>query len=150
RVIHGSSFLIETDPVVNDPVIRRHRATADDLLPNTEYVYSLGDGPDATPWRTVRTGPSGSNAFQFLYLGDPQTGLKGWGRLLADARRRHPGALFLLIAGDLVDRGNERTNWDHFFLRAAPVFDNLPVMPCVGNHEYLDQGPRLYRATFGL
>jgi hypothetical protein len=23
-------------------------------------------------------------------------------------------------------------------------------MPCAGNHEYLDQGPRLYRANFGL
>src|SRR5262249_33445869 len=51
---------------------------------------------------------------------------------------------------DLVDRGNERTNWDHFFLRAAGVFERLPLLPCVGNHEYLDQGPRLYRATFAL
>ena len=57
---------------------------------------------------------------------------------------------FVVLAGDLVDRGNERTNWDHFFLRAAPVFDRLPVMPCVGNHEYLDVGPRLYRAFFEL
>ena len=55
-----------------------------------------------------------------------------------------------MLAGDLVDRGNERTNWDHFFLRAAPVFDHVPVMPCVGNHEYLDIGPRLYRAFFEL
>jgi 3',5'-cyclic AMP phosphodiesterase CpdA len=57
---------------------------------------------------------------------------------------------FVVLAGDLVDRGNERTNWDHFFLRAAPVFNRLPVMPCVGNHEYLDVGPRLYRAFFEL
>ena len=27
-----------------------------------------------------------------------------------------PDAAAILIAGDLVDRGNERTNWDHFFL----------------------------------
>ena len=57
---------------------------------------------------------------------------------------------FILLAGDLVDRGNERTNWDHFFLRAAGVFDRVPLMPCVGNHEYLDMGPRLYRAFFEL
>ena len=55
-----------------------------------------------------------------------------------------------MLAGDLVDRGNERTNWDHFFLRAAGVFNRVPVMPCVGNHEYLDVGPRLYRAFFEL
>ncbi len=57
---------------------------------------------------------------------------------------------FILLAGDLVDRGNERSNWDHFFLRAAGVFDRIPLMPCVGNHEYLDMGPRLYRAFFEL
>jgi 3',5'-cyclic AMP phosphodiesterase CpdA len=57
---------------------------------------------------------------------------------------------FLVLAGDLVDRGNERTNWDHFFLRSAGVFERLPVMPCAGNHEYLDVGPRLYRAFFEL
>jgi hypothetical protein len=69
---------------------------------------------------------------------------------LTTAFRRHPGLEFILLAGDLVDRGNERTNWDHFFLRAEEVFERIPVMPCVGNHEYLDQGPRLYRSFFHL
>ncbi len=87
---------------------------------------------------------------RFLYLGDAQTGLEQWGRLLETAMRRHPRTDFILLAGDLVDRGNERTNWDHFFLRAAAVFDRVPLMPCVGNHEYLDMGPRLYRAFFEL
>jgi 3',5'-cyclic AMP phosphodiesterase CpdA len=98
----------------------------------------------------VSFAPEFASSFQFLYLGDPQCGLEAWGRMLGAARRRHPRAAFLLIAGDLVDRGNERTNWDHFFLRAAGVFDQVPVMPAVGNHEYLDQGPRLYRAIFEL
>ena len=66
------------------------------------------------------------------------------------AHLRHPSIDFILLAGDLVDRGNERSNWDHFFLRAAGVFDRVPLMPCVGNHEYLDVGPRLYRAFFEL
>jgi 3',5'-cyclic AMP phosphodiesterase CpdA len=83
-------------------------------------------------------------------MGDPQCGLEGWGRLLKKARERRPDASALLIAGDLVDRGNERTNWDHFFLRAAGVFEGLPVMPAVGNHEYLDRGPWLFRTFFDL
>ena len=51
-------------------------------------------------------------------MGDAQTGLEAWGKRLVTAYRRHPGLEFVLLAGDLVDRGNERTNWDHFFLRA--------------------------------
>jgi hypothetical protein len=150
--LDGDSQLVETPGLLNDPAIRRHRAAAPDLAPDTVYAYSLGDGtPEGwSPWSTVRTGPDRPRSFTFLYMGDPQCGLEEWGKLLGAAYRRHQNAAFLLIAGDLVDRGNERTNWDHFFLRATGVFERLPLLPCAGNHEYLDQGPRLYRAFFAL
>ena len=128
-------------------------SSVDGLEPDTVYRYS------ARRWDARAVGPVANRqdrariarvTLRFLYLGDAQTGLEGWGRLLKAAYRRHPGLDFILLAGDLVDRGNERTNWDHFFLRAAGVFDRVPLMPCVGNHEYLDMGPRLYRAFFEL
>ena len=138
--------------MLNDPVVRRHRAAVAGLEPGTVYRYASAT---ATPdgWGPLEFGEDGARPgrpVRFLYLGDAQTGLERWGRLLEAAARRHPDLDFVMLAGDLVDRGNERTNWDHFFLRAAPVFDRLPVMPCVGNHEYLDVGPRLYRAFFEL
>jgi hypothetical protein len=154
RTIAGDSQLIATPSVLNDPAIRRHRVAATDLAPDTVYAYSLGDGSPQgwSPWYTVQTGPAPGRprSFTLLYMGDPQCGLEEWGKLLSAAYRRHRDAAFLLIAGDLVDRGNERTNWDHFFVRAAGVFERLPLLPCAGNHEYLDQGPRLYRAFFEL
>ena len=152
RVVLGDSTAVEVHDLLNDPVIRRHRVAVDRLEPSSFYLYSLGDGTGHGwgPWRPVKTAPTRSNGVRFLYLGDAQTGLEGWGRLLEAAHRRHPDTDFIVLAGDLVDRGNERTNWDHFFLRAARVFDRVPLMPCVGNHEYLDVGPRLYRAFFEL
>ena len=152
RTVSGDSTLIEVPGLLNDPVVRRHRVAIDELEPDTVYWYALGDGTPERwgPWNSVKTGPGRSRPVRFLYLGDAQTGLERWGRLLETAARRHPNLDFVMLAGDLVDRGNERTNWDHLFLRAAPVFNRLPVMPCVGNHEYLDMGPRLYRAFFEL
>jgi hypothetical protein len=152
RQVSGEATPLVMPNLLNDPVVLRHRVVIDGLEPDTTYVYSLGDGTSGGwgPWRAVRTGPDRSRDLQFLYLGDAQTGLERWGELLHAACRRHPHANFIVLAGDLVDRGNERTNWDHFFLRAADVFDRLPLMPCVGNHEYLDVGPRLYRAFFDL
>jgi hypothetical protein len=152
RVVNGESTPIEVANLVNDAVIRRHRVLVDGLAPDTVYRYSLGDG---TPggwgsWQTIKTAPDSSRGARFLYLGDAQTGLEGWGRLLKAAYDQNPGIDCVLLAGDLVDRGNERTNWDHFFLRGAGVFDRVPLMPCAGNHEYLDVGPRLYRAFFEL
>ncbi len=152
RVVSGDSDCVVVPNVLNDPVVRRHRVAVGDLVPDRVYRYALGDGtPDGWgPWRTVKTAPGPGRPLRFLYLGDAQTGLENWGRLLQAAARRHKDIDFLVLAGDLVDRGNERTNWDHFFLRAGPVFDHMPLMPCVGNHEYLDVGPRLYRAFFEL
>ncbi len=72
------------------------------------------------------------------------------GRTGPSAVQARPDAGFLVLAGDLVDRGNERSNWDHFFLRGVGVFDAIPFMPAVGNHEYLDKGPSIYRQTFDL
>ncbi len=152
RIVAGDSSLIEVPGLLNDPVVRRHRVSLTDLEPDTTYWYGLGDGtPDGwEPWKPVKTAPGRSRPVRFLYLGDAQTGLERWGHLLETAARRHGDLDFVMLAGDLVDRGNERTNWDHLFLRAVPVFDRLPVMPCAGNHEYLDVGPRLYRAFFEL
>ncbi|WP_406695448.1 metallophosphoesterase family protein [Singulisphaera sp. Ch08] len=152
RQVSGESRLVHSPDLLNDPAIRRHQVRVDQLEPATSYVYSLADGASGgwSPWRTIRTGPERPDHFQFFYLGDAQCGFEGWGRLLDTAHKRHPEAGFMILAGDLVDRGNERTNWDHFFLRAKGVFDTLPLMPCVGNHEYLDQGPRLYTSFFQL
>ncbi|MGC8644257.1 MAG: metallophosphoesterase [Isosphaeraceae bacterium] len=151
-IARGKSTLIRSPSVLNDPVVRRHVVSVADLSPETTYLYSLGDGSPGGwgPWRTTRTGRARSGRLEFLYMGDAQTGLEDWGKRLTTAFRRHPGIEFILLAGDLVDRGNERTNWDHFFLRAQEVFERIPVMPCAGNHEYLDQGPRLYRSFFNL
>lgn len=152
RLVQGDSTCVEIPSVWNDPVVRRHRVGVGGLEPDQVYFYSLGDGTPRGwgPWKAVKTAPDRGRSTRLLYLGDAQTGLERWGRLLARAARRHPEIDFLVIAGDLVDRGNERTNWDHFFLRAAGAFDRVPVMTCAGNHEYLDVGPRLYRAFFEL
>ncbi|MDR3639103.1 MAG: metallophosphoesterase family protein [Isosphaeraceae bacterium] len=152
RVVPGDSRVLATPSVLNDPVTRRHRVDVDGLRPGTAYSYALGDGSAGgwTAWHTVRTAPSHPDRYTLLYLGDAQCGLEGWGKLLEAAHRRHPDAGAILLAGDLVDRGNERTNWDHFFLRAQGVFESVPFMPCAGNHEYLDRGPLLYRSFFRL
>jgi hypothetical protein len=152
KIALGKSSLVRSPNLLNDPVIRRHVATVTDLSPDTTYFYSLGDGSSGGwgPWRTIKTARNRPGRLEFLYMGDAQTGLEDWGRRLMTAYRRHPGIEFVLLAGDLVDRGNERTNWDHFFLRSAEVFQRTPLLPCVGNHEYLDQGPRLYRSFFAL
>jgi hypothetical protein len=146
----GDFVEIRSDGLLNDPIVHRHRIKLAGLAPDTLYRYAIRDGASWTGWKSVRTAPATDRDYSFLTMGDPQCGLEEWGQLLHEARRRHPSSGFLVIAGDLVDRGNERTNWDHFFMRAEGVFDQLPLMPCVGNHEYLDKGPDIFCRSFVL
>jgi len=49
-------------------------------------------------WKTIRTAPGPVSDACLMYVGDPQCGLEGWGKLLADAHKKRPDALAVLIA----------------------------------------------------
>jgi hypothetical protein len=42
-------------------------------------------------------------------MGDAQNGLDSWGKLAHQSHAAEPDAAFYIMAGDLVNRGNERS-----------------------------------------
>lgn len=151
RVAASYSELLSPQ-VVNDPAIRLHRVRLDDLAPGSDYVYSVSvDGIRWTAPREFRTAAErGAEPYSFIYLGDAQNGLDEWGKLLRQADFKVPEARFYMIAGDLVDKGAERDNWDQFFHEGSPVFDSSFIVPAVGNHDSHAGHPTLYLKQFAL
>jgi hypothetical protein len=152
RTKRATTEPLATPTLVNDPLINRHTVTLRGLKPGTSYVYAVGDGsPDgwAEP-AEFKTAPAGAEPFSFIYMGDAQNGLDRWGVLLHKAYRARPDAAFYLMAGDLVNRGAERWDWDSFFENSKGVFDRRPIVPVLGNHEYQTKEPLLYLAQFAL
>jgi len=142
----------ETLPLLNDPVIHRHTVVLRRLAPGTTYTYSVGDGSAAgwTEPAEFTTAPASGQSFTFIYLGDAQVGLDKWGTLAHTSLRTHPEAAFYLMAGDLVNRGAERDDWDSLFHNAQGVWTHRPVMPTIGNHECQGSKPKLYLKEFTL
>jgi len=143
-----------TDPLlVNDPVNHRYTVTLGGLSPATRYSYHVGNTEEG-PWSEAQyfsTAPDKVEPFKFVYMGDAQNGLDTWGKLLAKAHGSEPDARFYIMAGDLVNRGIERDDWDSFFHNAKGVFDNRQLVPCIGNHEDQgDNGPWMYLGLFDL
>lgn len=138
--------------LANDPAVCRHTAVLRDLAPGTTYVYSVGNGEEDhwTELAEFTTAPAGVEPFSFIYMGDAQNGLDRWGTLVHNAFRSRPDARFYIMAGDLVNRGAERNDWDSLFHNAAGVYDRRPVVPAVGNHECQGGPPRLYLEQFAL
>jgi hypothetical protein len=152
RTKRATTEPLATPTLVNDPLVNRHTATLRGLKPGTTYVYAVGDG-SPTGWTApaeFTTAPAGVAPFAFVYMGDAQNGLDRWGVLLHNAYRARPDASFYLMAGDLVNRGAERWDWDSFFENSKGVFDRRTLVPVLGNHEYQGAQPRLYLAQFAL
>lgn len=141
------------DPyLVNQTEVHRFSAVLTGLDPGTTYLYAVGDGSRAgwTEFAEFTTAPAGIVPFAFVYMGDAQNGLDRWGTLLQQAYRTRPDAAFYLMAGDLVNRGSQRDDWDSFFQNARGVFDRRPLVPVIGNHENQGGHPTLYLRQFTL
>lgn len=78
-------------------------------------------------------------------LGDPSIH-----RHTAELAGLEPGTTYVYAVGDLVDRGNQRDDWDSFFHNARDVFDRRPLVPAIGNHECQGGHPTLYLRQFAL
>lgn len=152
HIIAAESTLVKTQAVLNQPEICTHAVTLSGLEPGTTYVYAVGDGTDRgwTELSEFTTAPGEVRPFSFVYMGDVQAGLGRWRSLLTRVYRKRPDAAFYLLAGDNVNRGNDRNEWDAFFHAADGVFDRRVVAPVIGNHEYHGGPPELYRAMFTL
>ena len=151
--VAADSEMLVNYNTVNDPLCLRHTVNLTGLAPDSTYEYCVGDDTDAG-WlkaETFQTAPSGVVPFKFIYMGDAQNGLDAWGTLVHKAYDEEPDAAFYIMAGDLVNRGNERDDWDTFFQNAAGVFDNRQLVPAIGNHEVQgDMGPWMYLQLFDL
>ena len=137
--------------LVNDAICHRHTVNLAKLAPATTYEYAITDGTSWTEWTPFTTAPDRPQPFKFIYMGDAQNGLETWGRLIHKAHANEPETAFYIMAGDLINRGIQRDDWDLFWDSAKGVFDKRQLVPAIGNHE--DQGangPWMYLDMFAL
>jgi len=148
--VEASHEIIENLLLANDRYCHRHTAVIRSLKPATTYMYQAGN-PDA--WSSEAefiTAPDSVVPFTFISFGDTHK-KKGWGEMLEKTLVRHPQTAFYTIAGDLVDTGQYRDDWDQFFAYSSMVFNQRPIMPTIGNHDNIDGlGPAMYLSQFGL
>ena len=152
--VDAETVELKTPEILNDPMNYRHTAVLRDLEPNTTYYYSIGDGSEDgwTELSEFTTAPGRVLPYSFVYMGDVQNGMDRWRTLMETALRSRPDAAFYIFAGDLVNRGIDRDDWDDFFYNGAQVFRQRQIVPVVGNHEGFgpDRHPTLYLDLFDL
>ena len=131
-----------------------NKVTITGLLPETEYIYQVGDG---TNWSATREFKTTSNVkkFSFSAFGDVQASTNGeMNRFLAAAQtvqEKTPTPFFSLNVGDVADRDYV---W-HYHTPSVYLFDqrtgfaNIDLVAGYGNHEYDGYGGDYLKGIVG-
>lgn len=115
-----------------------HSVLIENLKPNTYYAYRLGNGSQWSEWFNFKTAGSTYERLTFLYFGDIQNGIKSlWSRVARQAMRSVPQAQLALYAGDIVNRGDNGSEWDEWFCASSVVNSNIPLVLASGNHDHV-------------
>ncbi len=119
--------------------LRSNKLTALGLLPDTAYVYRMGNGENWSDVFRFRT--RDAENYTAILVGDPQIGasgrilpdLTGWQNTLTLAQATYPDAGFILSAGDHVQSLSSEQQYEAFF--SPPQLRSLPLVATVGNHD---------------
>ncbi len=147
-VIPADGTLLEDRLLANDRYVSRYAVRLQGLEPGTAYEYMVGH-EDAVSTVSGFTTAGGEKRFAFTWFGDIHND-KQWGDVVQAAEARHPESTFYLQAGDLVNTGLHRDDWDKLFGYAGDVFGSKPFMAVPGNHDSQDGlGASMYRSLLG-
>ena len=114
-----------------------HAVILTDLTPNTKYEYRVGYSDKRSQWHDLKT--AGKGEFKALIFPDSQSNdYRGWANLAQAASKANQDAGFFINMGDLVDNGEDHTQWRAWFDSVQGMIDKIPVAPLLGNHETYD------------
>jgi len=125
-----------------------HSILVKGLEPATRYPFTVRVGT-TTKYGAITTAPAEQSGepFRFLIYGDNRSdGAAHSAVVVAMATR---ASSFLVNTGDLVDRGDSRSEWQQFFDIEAPLTRERPLFSVVGNHELTDGAGVDYVRYFG-
>ena len=144
-------FKMEDRLLENDRYIHRFTANLTGLNPASTYHYQISTGKrDWTAPELFRTAGRDTDPFSFIWFGDVHN-TERWGDLIHQAEENHPDNAFYIIAGDLVNTGLHRDDWDQLFGYAGKTISRKPLMAVPGNHDSQDGlGAWMYEAMFSF
>ncbi len=123
-------------------IVHYHSVRFQGLMPDTLYVYRVGDGSKHwSEWIQFRTAKSSYAPTQFVYFGDAQNDiLDHWSRVIRMAYQTAPNADFAIHAGDLINQAHRDHEWAQWFKAGGFIHSQWTAIPAVGNHEFMPLG----------
>ena len=117
----------------------QYTVLVDNLQPGTEYEYAVIDKDSRSDWYRLKTDSAGQ-PFKMLIFPDSQSAdYSGWQKLAQAAWERNQGAELVVNMGDLVDNGEDSSQWRAWFRGLDNIISQSAFVPVMGNHECYDK-----------
>ncbi|WP_337488616.1 metallophosphoesterase family protein [Phascolarctobacterium succinatutens] len=114
--------------------IIQYTARLSGLVPGSAYEYRISTAQNKGRWHKLST--EKGDGFTALIFPDSQSAdYSGWQQLAREAYKRHPESAFYVNMGDLVDNGQDASQWRAWFNSVSVFSDVVPLAPVIGNHE---------------
>ncbi|MBR1646816.1 MAG: metallophosphoesterase family protein [Selenomonadaceae bacterium] len=109
--------------------------TAQIEIPNETCDYRVVDENSVTDWFPLKN--FSGDKFKALIFPDSQCGnsYETWGNVAKLAFEKNPDANFFVNVGDLVDNGEDSSQWDDWLSQIEKFSSTIPFAPVPGNHE---------------
>ena len=132
-----------------------HVADIEGLSPGRRYEYRLVNGEEASDWLPLLAAPAQAGFKALIFPDSQSSDYAVWRDVAQGAWQRNPDAGFFVNMGDLVDNGEDNTQWDAWLSAAAPMIERIPLAPVMGNHETYDRNwqvrlPEAYLQEFAV
>ncbi len=132
-IVYGIVSLLTSNP---ENIYRLH---LEGLSSDRLYQYRICEFGVCSSWKAFSLpNPAG---FSFIFAADSQSNSLNeahiLNRLLTAAIDVAPASSFVLMSGDIVERGANSQMWDWFF-ETTKTLGSLPFLMTTGNHDYYD------------
>ena len=112
----------------------QYAASLSDLEAGSKYQYRINTVKEKGAWHELTT-DSGKNFTALIFPDSQSNDYSGWQKLARDAQTRHQETQLYINLGDLVDNGQDASQWRAWFNSVEPFSDKLAFAPVIGNHE---------------
>lgn len=118
----------------------QYTAMIDRLQPDQRYDFAIEDVERQSEWHTLQTCSRQRGDFAMLIFPDSQSSdYSEWQQLVQGARQRHPETELYVNMGDLVDNGEDSSQWHAWFNGLEGLAEQVAFAPVMGNHECYDK-----------
>lgn len=121
-----------------DVSIVQYTALLTGLNEDTEYEFRIITEGGNTEWYKLQTAPV-KNDFKMIIFPDSQSSdYSDFEKVAQGAWERNSDAKLFTVMGDLVDNGQDHSQWRAWFNALDGIIGNIAFAPVMGNHETYD------------